>query len=317
MRSRSPSFLLLVVLLVWASGAADSAPLEEPPSTILHAADHAHDSLSRRVIDLSRWVDSFFGNLPVEEETLGNSVRLAASVEGMETESPALKLKVSAKLRLPHFSRRLALVLASFRDEDPAQFGVPGQFASDEALRLAALRYVVREKKMFRLQADLGLHFHPEPDLYSRLRARYQLTEDPVASRVIQYLFWSRRDGWGETSRFEMESKIAPKTFARSSTAATWSEESRGVDWSQGFSAWHSFSTRRAIGLEWLTEGFTDPRLSVEKHRLSFKYRRRVARDWLFIQVGPFIELPRKRDFEPTPGITFQVETVFGDTPTY
>ncbi|MBP7829877.1 MAG: hypothetical protein KA248_08170 [Kiritimatiellae bacterium] len=300
----------VLLLFLWAGAA-----FAQPPPTNHTLADHVHESLSGNVARLSRWVDSFFGNFPVEEERLGNRVRLIPMVEFREGDTPDLKLRVHAKLRLPRFSRRLGLVLSAFRDEDAAQYGVPGQFAADEDVQQAALRYVIEEEKRARLSADLGLRFDPEVDPYLRLRWRYQLTDDPVASRVVQYLYWSPRRGWGETSRFEMESKIAPKTFARSTTAATWSERSRGVDWAQTFSTWHYFSLRRAAGLEWLTEGFTDPRASLEKSRLSLKYRRRVSRDWLFIQVGPFVELPRDQDFDVTPGLTFQVETVFGDSP--
>lgn len=315
MKTRGPWFILLAALAARVAVAAGNEAAAPQKPTTFNAADHVHNGISRNVVSLSRWIDSFFGNFPVEEEKLGNRVRIIPRVEFREGDSPEIKLKVSAKLRLPHFSRRLGLVLAYFEDENPAQFGVPGQYSDDDDVRQAALRYVVEEEKRFRVHVDLGLRFYPEPDPYARLRWRYQLTEDPVASRVIQYLFWSPRRGWGETSRFEMETKLAPKTFARSTSAATWSEQSQGVDWSQEFSVWHYFSLRRAVGLEWLTEGFTDPRLSMEKTRLTLKYRRRVSRDWLFIQVGPFLELPRDRDFDVTPGVTFQVETLFGDPP--
>lgn len=300
-------------LFLWAGAAGAAVPPEPPPNHTL--ADHVHDNISGNVERLSKWIDSFFGNAPVEEERMGNRVRLIPSVEFREGDTPDFKFRVSAKLRLPRFSHKLGLVLAAFQDEDAAQYGVPGQYAADDDVQQAALRYVIEEKKRARLSADLGLRFEPELDPYLRLRWRRLLTDDPVVSRIVQYLFWSPRRGWGETSRFEMESKLAPKTFARSATAATWSERSRGVDWAQTFSAWHYFSPRRAVGLEWLNEGFTDPRASLEKSRLTLKYRRRVSRDWLFIQVGPFVELPRDRDFDVTPGVTFQVETVFGDPP--
>ncbi|MBU1910069.1 MAG: hypothetical protein KJ726_08480 [Verrucomicrobia bacterium] len=312
MKTRAP-WILLVAARVAVAAANGAAAPQEP--TTFNAADHVHNGISRNVVSLSRWIDSFFGNYPVEEERLDDRVRVIPLVEFREGDSPSLKLRVSAKLRLPQLNRRLGLVLSAFQDENSAQFGVPGQFSDDEDVRQAALRYVLEEEKRLRVHADLGLRFYPEPDPYVRLRWRYQLTEDPVASRVIQYLFWSPRRGWGETTRFEMEEKLAPKTFVRSTTAATWSEQSRGVDWSQGYSAWYYFSRRRAMGLDWLTDGFTDPRLSVDKHRFTFKYRRRVARDWLFLQVAPFLEWPRDRDFRTTPGITLQMETIFGTGP--
>lgn len=306
MRTRTPILCLLAAVCLRAG------PAGAGEDTI---ADHWHDGLSHGVGHLARFIDSFFGNAPVEEERMGNRVRLTPLVEFREGDSPLFKLRLSAKLRLPQFSRRLGLVFSFFEDEDPAQYGVPGQFSSQDNVRQAALRYVIEEEARARLSADAGLRFYPEPDPYLRLRWRYRLTEDPVASRVIQYLYWSPRHGWGETTRFEMENKLAPKTFARSTSAATWSGISTGVDWSQSFSLWHYFSPRRAVGLDWLTEGYTDPRLSLGKTRLTFKYRRRVSRDWLFFQASPFVELPSDRDFKVTPGLTLQIETLFGDPP--
>lgn len=309
-RRRRGALLIAVMLALFGVAASGGEP---GGNGFLNRADRVHDAVSRRLVGFSRWVDSFFGNRRVDDEFFGTRMRVTTAVEVLEGEGGRLRLRVDAKLALPRLQERIQLLLATFKADEGEEPGLPSDLVSEQDVRLAGLRFLIREKNRFRVHTDVGLRFRPEPDPEVRLRGRYLVLQDPFVIRVTQSVFWFREDGWGETSRVDLEKMIGERSFVRVTVAGTCSETSRGLEWSPGLSFWQALSVRRAVGIEWLAEGHTHPAWVLDRHRATFKYRQRVWRNWLYAQVASFAEFSRDRDYELAPGLALQIETVFGD----
>lgn len=286
---------------------ADNAAAQEPSGRL----DSLHAQVCRYANAFARWVDSFAG-FPAEEREAAAVVRVVPSLELKEASSPTPKVAVGGKLELPGLERRLHLILASFEEEDPERAGEPGQYPPEKQLSLAGLRILLGKIKEWRFSTDFGLRFRPEPDPFVRLRARSFLFQSPSSSvKLTQYLFWSPGKGWGETTRLEAERRFSACWFGRSLTTLTLAEESRGWEGAQTLALWYFASPRRGVGIEGRLEAFTDPDPRVDLGRVDLKFRRRMWRDWIFIEFGPFVEWPLDRDFESTPGFRVQLEALF------
>jgi len=316
---RSGMVLLLIRggLVAFADGwpeGPDGHPATEP--VLRNHADVLHERISRNVDSFSQWLDSFFGNPVVEEETYGNRVRVTTAMEIVEGEGTTLRLRVNAKLALPRMNERVQLLLSTFEDDD-GQGGepLPQEMVGEENNRQAGLRFVLREERRLRLHTDVGLKFRPAPDPYVRLRLRYLLMQEPVVVRLTESLFWFREDGVGETTRLDVEKSLRTNTFMRGTLAATWSETSQGMDLSPGVSVWRALSRRRAVGAELNVDAYTQPDWAVDRYRVTMRYRQRIWRNWLYAQIAPLVQFPEDRDYKVSPGIILQLETIFGDEP--
>jgi hypothetical protein len=69
----------------------------------------------------------------------------------------------------------------------------------------------------------------------------------------------------------------------------------------------------RALEYEWISSFQTSPTNILVEELFVFRYRQRIWRDWLFLEIDPQFRYPRDRSFVFTPGILFRIEMVFGD----
>ncbi len=55
----------------------------------------------------------------------------------------------------------------------------------------------------------------------------------------------------------------------------------------------------------------TEPDYSMTEADFTVKYRQRVYRDWLVLEIAPNISFPKDNDYEANPGIIFKLEATF------
>ena len=181
-----------------AQNAVQPIPPSDPatnraPFSVVDYIDRQHKSLSDYIVNSSQSMDNWLSGSvrqPVPQPEDGKEDRLLSSRQIEEGDgsrikvTPILKLrdgegveasfKIRARLNLPRFEKRLALVFSNL-DEDGALFAEDPRtpsFTSGERQSTAALRYFIKETLNFKASADAGLRFRPEPDPKLRLRLR-------------------------------------------------------------------------------------------------------------------------------------------------
>jgi hypothetical protein len=288
--------------------ASDDAALPEENGFI----DRMHAAVSAGVIATDRRLDSFFSDERIEEEVYGTRIRLRGAASYYRHDGFGLAEDIDAVLSLPRTAKKLQLVLTS-REQLDEQDGSGLRQDDDAGDFQAALRYLIRETQSFRLQADGGAKFRPDPDPFFRVRARYlrELGSDWLF-RLTQSGYVFMKDGFGETTRADFERLLDERTLLRTTTEATWSETSSGVDWEHVWVWRRQLTSRRGIALVAGIEGPTDPDFEVDMIRLIFRYRQRVWRDWLWLEFAPGLRFPREDDYDVSPGATIALDVIFG-----
>ncbi|HAS83157.1 MAG TPA: hypothetical protein DCS43_10920, partial [Verrucomicrobia bacterium] len=71
-------------------------------------------------------------------------------------------------------------------------------------------------------------------------------------------------------------------------------------------------SSRRSAAIKLGVRGYTHPSLVTDQYLVRVSYRKRVHRDWLFLEIEPGLDFFREDDFKTTPLINIHLDIVIG-----
>jgi hypothetical protein len=327
-----PLVFLVTVLSMDSARGAD----EEPPPAIRATEgpcmgeeghgrtwmDRTHAYLNRTLCQPAAWFDGFFGEeRPYEEGYPGTSARLQFGVRWSEDEDYTYPNQFNISMRLPHATRKLRLIVAGKSEGDPTQI-LPDdpldtglEEDEDEREGKVELRYDARERRRSKFSVGLGMRFDlPLPPPYVRLRYRYTfpLSVNSLA-RLVQTGFWEEEEGFGGTTRIDLERRFGEPVLVRWSSAGNYSESIEGIEWGSRFSLFRKLSSKKAVTYATGLSGVTKPRCLVEQFEADVRYRKNFFRPWLFYELVPEIRWPRDEtgSYRPVWGVTVLLEIQF------
>ncbi len=302
-------------LLYGASGVLVQARSNPGRETFDTHTDYYHTLISLRIIDFADRLDRFFADDRILEETDETLIRITPSINVTERRGSTVRLSVSGRLALPYMEERWQIFvdrIGAGRDIREEFSETPDTTEDDKSL-FAGVRYLARETRRSRLDLDGGLRWRRGPNPFARIRGRRYIHLDPWLMRLTQTFFWFEHRGFGMTPAVDFDRRLLEHIFFRSTSSGTWAEDSQGVDIRQQFSFVHRLSERRAVGFSAHAYGHTHPSLVMDEYGLIWRYRQRIHRDWLFLEIAPGTLFPRDRDYELTPTVTVKLEAFFGD----
>lgn len=263
-------------------------------------------------------LDAFFGDERVDEEFQRSRLRFRAKLGWANGEGWRFSLPVRADLALPRMEERWDLFVDSMMDDDAAAAGTDLSSDLSDSVDLAdrsasvGLRYtpVADERQHVSLSTGVKMRSgNLDPFISPRFRETVPL--DPWRMDLTQWLFWKRKEGLGERSRVDMRTLLGEKFHFVSSSTATWSESSQGVDLSQSFTVRRMLGRVSAIAGWTRADWHTRPSAIVDGYAMGVEYRRLVYGDWLFLNVSPEFRFQNEKDYELTPALNVTLEANF------
>lgn len=313
---------------------APSRPRPVEPDWI-ETVDRYHDAASSYVVAFGEGMDGWLArrfqtpenrlkrqrpNLLYDPQQLmdakGSRVVVSPALELQEADGASFGLRIKGRLMLPRFSDRLELVFDSDDDLTDVAPDLPlpreiGLRPSDEGS--ASLRYRLSDDLKFKPSLEAGLKFKPEPVPRLGLRLRLNTRRTWITTRLTQTFFWESQEGWGERTIFDLERARRDRYLCRLSSSVLWTENSDGLQGGQTFQYFRYLSGRRAIGLKLGAFGPLEPSAYVETYSAHLVWRRRVHRQWLFLELEPGIDWPRDRNFDATAIFRVKLDIIIGD----
>lgn len=316
--------------------AEESAAWETEKSSRL---DRTHRYLSNRVLHFAESINNlisatfrpeedhesemtrrFYGNLLTAYQVEGSLIRLTPRLTMTEGEDNDYKLDFSARLRLPDLSKRLRLYADSYdTDYDTMEEIYSARYRQkleDERVEgpTAGLTYLLSDHKTRDLSLSTGLRFHPEPSPKIRLRGRLSKSHDNWRAETAQSVFWNENDGFGEKTELILNRRAGEIHLYRLNSSLVWSEISKGLDWGQ-FAAYHArFSSLSSAALKLGVRGYSQPSWITDQYLARATWRRRLHRDWMFLEIEPGLDFFREDDFKATSLINIRIEIVIGSS---
>jgi hypothetical protein len=307
----------------------DDAERAPDDDTIVEASDgwidHLHDGLYSLVWRSAMRVDQMFGPR-AEDWVYQDHVRgsITPALFWDEHNGFDQKFRFGVKLPLPHLDERFDAFVGTFnRDEyvteREQQSGaiahqhVGGSIEDDETL--FGIRY--RPQQGGRFEADAGLRLNSPIDPFVKGGYRYSRgTPERLLLSLRETIFWQHSEGFGITSRIDLEHIVDDAWLVRWTGSVTLSEETQGVHGYTALTAYRALGKSRAIGVQVFTDGEFDAAVPLGEYGIRVAYRQRIFRDWLVLEIRPSVTWPKELPEESRRaswGLGIGVEMFFGD----
>ena len=321
------SVLFIPVNLLAEEQPAASAPVQTtppPPQTErLAALEVSHDYLAEKIVRLANYLDRFFGGNRHYQESNDSAVQLDLTRVAGYGGDPKFNLAAKANLRLPATEGRLHLLLETDPERNTTQPTqdqaaannnksiTPGsKVASSGNLALAG-RYENAEENFWHFRTDGGLKFPIPITPFVRTRASFEKPLNEWRLKGSQSLYWFKNLGVGETTQVDLERFISEPMLFRASSNATWLKDRKNFDLRQDFSVFHTLDDRTALLYQASVIGVTNPQAQVMDYVVLMLYRRRIHKDWVFLELSPQLHFPRERNYRLSPALSMRLEMLF------
>jgi len=309
-----------------AAGSADEAVDQCDVGNLADPAwvDRMRLRLSQAACASSAWFDGFFGTERRYEDyraTYG-SVSLGTLWDERDGFDPRLRFRI--RLQLPQADERLNAFIGRVDREEfvtgrEEEFdALPSRFGQeDEDELLLGLGWSSPDRRGSWFDSDVGVKIALPLDPY--VRGSWKLVHDFSKStllRLRESAFWRNTEGFGVTSRADLDYVLEPGLLSRWTAVATYSEESLGVDWYTTLTLFQSIDEIRAFAYQVSYSGETDREVPIKDWGVQLIYRQRISREWLFVELRSSVTWPKDEPQEPREpnwGVGIAIEMLFGD----
>jgi hypothetical protein len=299
-------------------GEAPEKPAEGQLETTI--IDVMHSAIDKRILSTATYFDSFFGNQRYLAELNQSYIRFRYNMF-LEHESPMqLRPDLQIRIVLPQLREKTHLEFSGTPKEtsitNPTQ--VPStidqfQNPGDKSFTASVAQYL-RDTNRVNFVVRAGLQWHqggPVVILGPRFRMLFPLG-DRWNLRFIEEVILRNDRGWQATHTFDLERPLPRNLFFRFTNNWIQTDHIDGFVYTYIFGVAQPLSPKKALEYEWANIFETQPQNALTEVALRIRYRQQIWRKWLYFEVAPQYRFPRDRGFEPTPGILFRLEALFG-----
>ena len=179
---------------------------------------------------------------------------------------------------------------------------------------MLGVRY--RPKEGGRFDAGAGIRLGSPIDPFVKVGYRYERgTLERIHLRLNETVFWENSEGFGLTSRVDLERVFDDVWLARWTGSGTFSEKTEGVRGYTSLTAYRELPKRRAVGGQLFMSGEFESAVPVGEYGIRAAYRRSIVRDWLVMEIRPSVTWPKDQPEQPRApswGIGIGFEMFFG-----
>lgn len=298
-----------------------SAPEPEPERGALHLLDKSRDYLSEHFVNLSTRMDAFFADERIFDEARKSFLRVYGDLSYEESRASDFSIHVQAKVILPGLERRLHVLIES---DDTTPGGVVEQSNTIQTVSgvpnvnvpkgfRAALQMLVADSPYWNISTDGGARIHSfRPDLFVRARVSRLQDFEHWQLRLTNSLYWFEQSGAGATILFDADRRLQQNRLFRARSVATWSDHDQKFDYEQSFFIFQPIDVDNAMSYQLSIFGANQPNTHVISYNIAPKWRHRLHREWLFMEIQPLLSWSEDHDFHPTTSILFRLEAVLG-----
>jgi hypothetical protein len=318
-----PTFVVILFPLNLLGAEQTNEDMQQPaPFDSLAYIDAPRDYLSGKIVSYASDIDRFFGDDRNYQETNNSVVQLALSKASGYGGSGKYVFAARANINLPSTEKRLHLLIESNPDQNITgeppenQRNTPITTNVDKPQSVGlALRYekVKEQLKAMHISADAGIKFQGITNVnpFARARASYSIPMDQWRLKAEQSVYWFNTIGVGETTQVDLEHLLSEPVLFRATSNATWLKDKQNFDLRQDFSIFHTLNERTVLLYQASMIGVSNPQWELTEDRLTFVYRYRLHRHWVFFNISPQLHFPKTENFKPKYSLSMSLNAYF------
>jgi len=270
----------------------------------------------------SAWLDSLFGDQIRYDEyrATNGSVSAGALWSRYDGFDPRLRFRV--RLQLPQWNEGLAAFAGRVGEENfisdtesdfealpTRQFGT----LEDDSI-LLGLGYSNPHRTGNDFDVGVGVRLDLPLDPY--VRARYEVVRafaDHYVFNAREAVFWQNSEGFGTTTRINIDRAINERLLLRWGNVGKYTEETNGLEWYSQLTLFQRVNDRMGFAWQGQIEGQTDNPVPLTRYAARLIVRRQMTPEWLFLElragVGwPRFKLDEPRVASPELGVAFEMQ---------
>jgi hypothetical protein len=289
----------------------------EPIEAVLSVADAPRDYISEKFVGLINDIDRFFGSDRNYQENRDSVLQLDITrVAGYGGDHKTV-FAGRARVRLPNTERRLHVLIESDPDKNATGDATRKQAVQTDTGTTpqsygAGVRYEKPQDNRWRFSTDGGLKFQGlNTTPFARARASYGMQLDEWKLNAAETLFWFNTIGAGETTQIDLDRPISKPLLFRSTSNATWLNNTHNMSLRQDLTLFHTLDERTALLYQASAIGVSRPNTHVTDYVLLLSYRYRLHREWVYLDLSPQIHFPKERNFKPSGTLVMRLEFLF------
>jgi len=289
--------------------------------------DAARRRVQETVCGANLWFDGLFGGPPDIQNARAVSGVLEGSDLYSESKRNALKLRLRANYDLANLKNRVNLFLGRGDEREVIEDRIEGLAVRSSIFGLdsrdewlAGLGYSPPGRLGDRFDFRLGARIKSSPEVYVQGRYRRDVSVgEKSAIRFRETVFWeNRRDGFGSTTRVDVDRLINPRLLLRWANVATVSQSTEGSLWRTSFLVYQNLDHRRALLYQAFVRGETAADVPLREYGTQVVFRMPIGRTWLFGNFTAGYSWPRFERVDRREGSAlagFGIELLFGKDP--
>ncbi len=248
--------------------------------------DSSHRFATDRTMALTRWVDSFFGDMDGDAEIAESRLRLKITADWDERLGTETRVSVGGKVNLPRLADRVDLV---FRGDDPDEL-VPGD-EDDPSQSQVGLQVMLDESASGNHRTDFTVGLSgagPKPGVKYRYKTLWGPNTSFRFSQRAQYDF---DDGGFATTKLDIDYALSRRSLIRTQNRVLYGENSDGAEWCSNIGVVRQWAVEngfeRAAYLYAGIRGHTEPDSYRENYQVGLRLRAQAIREFLFFELEP------------------------------
>lgn len=289
--------------------------------------DRTQTTVHNVINGAAQYVDSFFGANEISESS--NVSRGSVSVSGQQDQRNGFRqsFRLRARIALPALQQRTQLMLGR-GDADDMIDGtahdntdtLPGRFNDfEDEDWLIGVGFSRNQAISRGWHFSVGVKVNTPLEPYARATYRWNKTiNDAWLWKVRPLVFVQNQRGTGGSLTNTLDFAASQSWMLRSWSLLQGEDDIAGLGWTQQLTAFHRISDRSAMSYNLFATGETDADVPVQDYGFELRYRRRISRDWLFMELLTFATWPREYLLETRErnlGVGIEFEMQFGDWP--
>lgn len=307
--------------------APDASPMEicaQPAEDDLTVLQRVRRSLTVTACASSAWLDGLFGDQIHYDDYHATYGTVTAGGIWSDYDGFDPRLRFRARLQLPQWDERISAFAGRVGEDDyvsdtegdfdalpTRQFGT----LEDESV-LLGLGYSSPKRTGNDFDAGVGVRVDVPLDPYAR--ARYEVVRS-FADRYVfsarETVFWQNTEGFGTTTRVNIDRIISDRFLLRWSNLGKYTEETIGMEWYTQVTLFQSVGQRTGLAWQAQMEGATDNEVQITRNAARLILRRQLTPEWLILELRGGVSWPRRKlseDRDPSPEVGIAFEMQFG-----
>jgi hypothetical protein len=275
----------------------------------------------------ARRIDSFFGAADVEEQATVSRGRLSAGGRWDEREGLRRRARLKARVALPAINERTSLIFGRGEADElvdgsgddsidslPTRFN---DFENDDWLLGIGYTRDAKLKRGWSFGTGVKLSTPLEPFVRATYRWNKSFSDDWLWL-VEPRVFVQSQRGAGLSLRNTIDHAMNEDWLLRFLSIAVVEEDAEGVAWTNKVIAYQNLANNSAMSYAVYNTGETDAEVPVRDYGIELRYRRKILREWLFIEYLAYLSWPREfliEERKPIVGVGIEFEMQFGNWP--